>query len=602
MGMLYPNLDEIMITKPAPTEGELFLIQKLKVLLDDSYDIFFQPFLNGDKPDIIIVKKRGGILIIEVKDWILSNYIIDNNGKFTLKKNNTKIKSPIEQVERYKMNILELHLPILEEKSILRNNVTQVIQTAVYFHNETSSSLTRLRDLIRRNMNILGKDNINQNGINGLMSNTRLNGNSVYFDDDLYYETKRILQPSFQLYNDRININLDKKQKQLTTSKSGSIKVKGIAGAGKSLVLAERAANCYKRTMGKILILTFNITLKNYLEERIGLALQKQGINRRVRKEFVIINYHQFINSQANNKGIPVTLDSYRDINLFKGVDLTNDKFDGIFIDEVQDFEYEWLKIIKDNFLNDLGEFALFGDEKQNIYERALDEQKLCKTNVVGRWSELNKCYRLKEKTAILAKQFQNKFLNKKYFVSDFEIEYTENLLSNSKVKYEKINRPFDYCRIVDSILKFIKENNVNNNDVAIIAPVIETVRQIEDILKKKYRICSTIMHETEDEYNKILGEDDEGKHERQLKAFRRAKKCNFRMNDGKLKLSTIQSFKGWEIHTLFLLYDEKECSVEKIYSSITRAINSVYIFNLDTEQYHEFFSSMEKQLGSDSF
>lgn len=70
-------------------------------------------------------------------------------------------------------------------------------------------------------------------------------------------------------------------------------------------------------------------------------------------------------------------------------------------------------------------------------------------------------------------------------------------------------------------------------------------------------------------------------------------------MNDGKLKLSTIQSFKGWEIHTLFLLYDKKECSVEKIYSSITRAINSVYIFNLDTEQYHEFFYSMEKQLGS---
>lgn len=73
MGMLYPNLDEIMITKPTPTEGELFLIQKLKILLDDSYDIFFQPFLNGDKPDIIIVKKKGGILIIEVKDWVLSN-------------------------------------------------------------------------------------------------------------------------------------------------------------------------------------------------------------------------------------------------------------------------------------------------------------------------------------------------------------------------------------------------------------------------------------------------------------------------------------------------------------------------------------------------
>ncbi|MDU7240419.1 NERD domain-containing protein [Clostridium sp.] len=599
MGMLYPSLDEIMITKPMPTEGELFLIQKLKMLLDDSYEIFFQPFLNGDKPDIIIIKKMGGILIIEVKDWVLANYIIDNNGKFTLRKNNVHIKSPIDQVDRYKTSILELHLPLIMEKSILKNNVTQVIQTAVYFHNETTSSLSMLRYSIRKNMNILGRDSITKDGINALMNNTRLNGNSIYFDDDLYNETKRILQPSFQLYKDRININLDKKQKQLATSKSGSVKVKGIAGSGKSLVLAERAANCYKRTRGRILILTFNITLRNYLEERVGLALQKEGINRCVRKDFVIINYHQFINSQANNKGITITLESYENIGLFNGVDLINDRFDGIFIDEVQDFKYEWLKIVKDNFLNKLGEFVLFGDEKQNIYERDLDDQKLCKTNVLGRWSELNKCYRLEEKTAILAKQFQNKFLNKKYSVSDFEIEFEENLLSNSKVKYENVNRPFNYCNIVDSILKFIKENNINNNDVAIIAPAVEIVRQIEDILKKKYSICSTIMHETEDEYKKIVGKDDEVKHKKQLEAFRRAKKCNFRMNDGKLKLSTIQSFKGWEIHTLFLLYNE-ECSPEKIYSSITRAINSVYIFNLETEDYHEFFSSMVKQLGSD--
>lgn len=44
-------------------------------------------------------------------------------------------------------------------------------------------------------------------------------------------------------------------------------------------------------------------------------------------------------------------------------------------IDEVQDFENEWVKIIRDNFLNHEGEMVLFGDESQNIYERDSKER-----------------------------------------------------------------------------------------------------------------------------------------------------------------------------------------------------------------------------------
>ena len=102
MAVLFPSKEEILTTKPAPTEGELFLINKLEEYLDDSYEIYFQPLLNGDKPDIIILRKKGGILIIEVKDWELSNYRIDNRGNFSLRKNNAYIKSPIHQALRYK--------------------------------------------------------------------------------------------------------------------------------------------------------------------------------------------------------------------------------------------------------------------------------------------------------------------------------------------------------------------------------------------------------------------------------------------------------------------------------------------------------------------
>ena len=34
-----------------PTVGEAFLLEKLKEELDDSFDVYFNPYLDGDRPD-----------------------------------------------------------------------------------------------------------------------------------------------------------------------------------------------------------------------------------------------------------------------------------------------------------------------------------------------------------------------------------------------------------------------------------------------------------------------------------------------------------------------------------------------------------------------
>lgn len=99
-------------------------------------------------------------------------------------------------------------------------------------------------------------------------------------------------------------------------------------------------------------------------------------------------------------------------------------------------------------------------------------------------------------------------------------------------------------------------------------------------------------MHETEEQYQDIIDKNNEDAAGKKLISIRRAKKCNFRMNDGKIKLSTIKSFKGWEIHTLFLLYDES-CEEENMYVSITRAISSLYVINLGTDRYDNFFKNI---------
>ena len=55
MAVLFPTLEQIHNFKMQPKEGELQLLHFLNNYLDNSYEIYFKPFLNGDTPDIVIL-------------------------------------------------------------------------------------------------------------------------------------------------------------------------------------------------------------------------------------------------------------------------------------------------------------------------------------------------------------------------------------------------------------------------------------------------------------------------------------------------------------------------------------------------------------------
>ena len=79
MAKIFPDISTIKTLRVKPTDGELHLITFLSVNLDDSFEVYFNPYLDGDRPDVIIVKESFGVVIIEVKDWNLKNYFIDEN-------------------------------------------------------------------------------------------------------------------------------------------------------------------------------------------------------------------------------------------------------------------------------------------------------------------------------------------------------------------------------------------------------------------------------------------------------------------------------------------------------------------------------------------
>ena len=145
MAKLIPTIEHILKMRVPPTEGELALLRFLDANLDNSFEVYFNPYMNGDRPDIVIVRKRHGVLIIEVKDWDLDAYRLDERKHWILKDNSsTRVSSPIEQVLKYKENLYTLHLDELFEKRIRDYKFMNIISCAVYFHNATQAKVEDL--------------------------------------------------------------------------------------------------------------------------------------------------------------------------------------------------------------------------------------------------------------------------------------------------------------------------------------------------------------------------------------------------------------------------------------------------------------------------
>lgn len=116
---IYPNWEQLNELKTPPTEGELALAKFLDQNLPNRWEIYVQPYLNGDRPDIVILHPNIGMMIFEVKDWNLDIYKSEKTAFFDKKQNKNivyyecyvkdknewqKIPYPIKQIERYRNN------------------------------------------------------------------------------------------------------------------------------------------------------------------------------------------------------------------------------------------------------------------------------------------------------------------------------------------------------------------------------------------------------------------------------------------------------------------------------------------------------------------
>lgn len=595
---LEPSWDEIDVLPTPLTAGERCFIERIEHLYGHDrtrhLEVFVQANINGDRPDIIVTERGAGIWIVEIKDWNLQAYTVQNE-KWYVQDGNKKqlIKSPFRQAERYKKNIFSLHSHFLATRKLNNRGVYGMVRCGVYFHCANEIMATHYKNLEYRNcyegqfMYVIGQDTADQT-IRNFFSAPR-----TRIQDHEYDHLMRFIRASEEARPIR-EITYNKKQLALIKSTSKRQKIKGVAGAGKSLVLAARAVNALKRTNGKILIITFNITLMNYLHDRIS---EVRGTYRR--RDFDIASYHTFINAECNNYGIPTgnqgdfeSFDShYQDKNLFERCKLSIDKYDAIFIDEVQDFQYEWQQILTKYFLKEGGEFVLFGDAKQNIYNRELEDKEI-RTVIPGAWNNLTESYRLAKKTTELAEEFQNYFFTKRYEIDQLQSQLELDLMNdaNEEIHYIYTQNVID---VLPQIEQFITKQNIHPNDIVFIGSNKALMRNIDYVIRQSGERTTTMFTSLE-EYNQLLN-DNPNELDHADREIERARKVGFWMNSGCVKVSTIQSFKGWEANTVILIIqtnsENQETLDELIYTGLTRCKKNLIIVNEQNLSMHTFFT-----------
>lgn len=332
MAILIPNLEIAKAAKQKPTEGEIFLLEFLTLHFDEQIEVYFQPCFNGDRPDIVLMSPKAGVIIVEVKDWNLDIYSVDEKNKWivNLPSGKQSVKSPFAQVFAYKKNFFDIHVNGLLEKSLKNDAFFKMIKTYVYFHHGSKAAIEllykphmdRLRDESRENEDSFRQKQIDfdcyerrREGINRAkrkferdmsLSLHKTNITKIsfpitakesVFNESVYSEFKRLLNPPYHYASEGKPPNYTEKQKRLIQSTpKARVRICGLAGSGKTVVLAGRAVNAHKRHGGRVLILTFNITLRSYIHDKISAVREDFSWS-----AFDISNYHRFITIALNN-------------------------------------------------------------------------------------------------------------------------------------------------------------------------------------------------------------------------------------------------------------------------------------------------------------
>ncbi len=620
---LYPNWEQLNQMNNPLTEGEKSLIKYLddnlpqdqtwnasKPLSDyKGWLIFAQPFLNGTRPDVIIYHPYVGIVIYEVKDWRLENYSWDKDAdnRTTLyvsdQRGSYPVKSPVKQVEHYKEKIIGQLVPVIGEVIDQNQKNYGLIKTALYFHKVRSE---KARDFFAtaiknfKNFPVFGNDSLQSQRLKEIVPEVEYS-TSYYWDRKWNEELLFWLHPPYHSIEQGLKLNLKGNQIKIAEPRPGHHRARGVAGSGKTQALAYRAGKLAAMNLN-VLIISFNITLWHYIKDMIA----RSPFNFKWDK-ITFTHFHGFCKDRLNEFEYPfpkspdrihfASQDDYEEaLEFFFKVTVpatveialqhhTYLKYDAILIDEGQDYHVEWYNLLTKFFMASRDELLLVSDKRQNIYERLLDWQdkrNAATKDLLTKFNEdfvrLNETFRLPKRVAEMSNEFSDMFgLDQELKVA--KLQEMPALIFSQHIVWLNIEHD-QWLDYVHNAFRRLKKETYSPSDMVILLP------------GHKYgKECVQYFKEKNIEVNHVFEDDTEARHHPHKKAFW--------MGDSRLKMSTIHSFKGWELANIVLFVPKKAPENNKkldaiVYTAITRTRENLIVLNANN-RYEEFGKKFPK-------
>lgn len=605
-----PKADWNSLRQPLE-KGEREFLEYLDESLPKEWEIYIQPHLNGLCPDIVILHPKIGIGVFEVKNWDFSamQYGVEekSNGKvhlYAIDKFGKKIsyikKNPVDQLLLYRKEILDLYCPILSKREY-----SVVVSCGLVLPSATTHDVEKLFHPIFKSRNrrlfapiegeqhnsyvIFNRESFKKKFLDNFPSGiNRLK--SKYMNDIIAKQLRVwLVEPEANKeQREPLNYNLQQQKFIKERTESGFRRLKGPAGSGKSIVVAGRAATLLRENK-IVLIVTFNITLLNYLQD---MAVREYP---KIRSDATWINFHYLCRRICYASSLDTEY-----VALFKEAkvkkldfpnneqicDLVNqaldiaepEKYDAILVDEGQDFNPLWWEILK-RLLVDGGEMLLCADTTQDIYASSdlWTDDVMKNAGFKGAWAELKQTYRLPENLIPLVNNFAELFLPAEKVIKSESKNFQQEALDFGVV--EEATLIWKNLAILnkDVFIDTFKEfrNNLialdlSNSDITILvqshAMGIIVCEALDRLGLKHIDIFSNDPIES------------------------RQKKMWFFKGDTRIKVCTVHSFKGWEAKALLIIWDNvyrnKEYAL--LYTALTRlksGLNSImYVANAEPE------------------
>ena len=568
-----PPLEELEYLRQPLTEGERRVLDWFMDILPSQWEIYIQPHLNGLRPDFVLLHPQCGIAVYEVKDWNLESldYFVQDGrtgpklmGRRDGKTFSLGSRDPVAAIDHYKREIYGLYAP-----SLSAGGGYGAIVAGVIFTNAATRDVQNLLRPLREAKAhaeyphlypIIGSDLVGEQGDRALRTvlnsarriDPRMSGRVAA---DLRHW---LVEPSFTR-DQRVPLVdlMTHKQRVLCLNKDRAHfrRIKGPAGSGKSLVLAGRAAELAKKGR-RVLVLTFNITLVNYL---LDLAVQ-YAQSGTVRGQITALNFHHWCKRIAHMADKSDEYDSHwrdgaetdRDVDLgLEGIAANavkwaaaldeQDRWDAVLVDEGQDFFPGWWDAVRAALTSDgSGEAMLVADAQQNIYAvKPWTDVEMSGAGFRGPWAALESSYRMSPTLCRLASDFIDRFQpdadEHRPMPPQGELEYRTEL---RWIQVEQTEAVAATC--VEAMLKIL---SLSDDDPVAVAELVCIVDREDVGLKVTQLLRDRRIHVI---HTFGQGEAGKGKEE-----DGRRKKLAFYRGDARVKITTIQSFKGWENRAL---------------------------------------------------